>query len=53
MRSVLLAVLVLLLLPAVVAAAPVPEGAMWTEEWIATPDGEKRVDRARAVEPLP
>jgi uncharacterized protein len=42
MRSALLAALAtLLLLPASAAAAPVPEGATWTEEWITTPDGEE------------
>ena len=42
MRTALLAlVATLLLLPASAAAAPVPEGAVWTEEWIATPDGEE------------
>ncbi|MDQ3741589.1 MAG: CocE/NonD family hydrolase [Actinomycetota bacterium] len=41
MRRFALAVLLVLLLPASAAAAPVPEGATWTEEWIETPDGEQ------------
>jgi uncharacterized protein len=41
MRSVVLALLAILLLPAVASAAPVPDGAVWTEEWIATADGEE------------
>ncbi|HEX2084776.1 MAG TPA: CocE/NonD family hydrolase [Solirubrobacteraceae bacterium] len=40
-RLVLLAVLAALALPAAAAAAPVPEGAAWTEAWIPTPDGEE------------
>ncbi|HEV2814710.1 MAG TPA: CocE/NonD family hydrolase [Solirubrobacteraceae bacterium] len=40
-RITLLALLALLLVAAPAAAAPVPEGAEWTEEWIATPDGEE------------
>ncbi|HEX8208048.1 MAG TPA: CocE/NonD family hydrolase, partial [Solirubrobacteraceae bacterium] len=41
MRRALLALALTLLVPASAAAAPVPEGATWTEEWIATPDGEQ------------
>src|SRR5687768_2547511 len=40
-RAILATVLALLTMPAAAHAAPVPEGAEWSEAWIATADGEQ------------